>query len=228
MLDLVGTILFAALAVVLVAWLVPSSALRGVERTRLAVAILAWFLVVAGLGAAGAFRTPALPVGIPVGIALLVPLIAFMPIVARTAAFGLPMATLVAVNVGRIAGVMFLLLFSAGRLPWSFAHSAGWGDIVAGATALPVAWAVHRRVPGWGWIAGIWNAFGLADLVTAVTLGVGSAPGSLLRFNFETPGSAAIATFPWVLIPAFFVPTFILVHVAIFRGLAAAQTDHGT
>jgi hypothetical protein len=43
-----------------------------------------------------------------------------------------------------------------------------------------------------------------------------------VRFNFEAPGSGAILTFPWVLIPAFFVPFFLLTHVAIFSGLAAS------
>src|SRR4029077_3081208 len=107
--------------------------------------------------------------GVAVALALVLPLIALLPVVSRTDAFGIPLATLAAIHVGRLAGAMFLVLFSAARLPWTFAHSAGWGDILVGATALPVAWAIHRRVAGWGWIAGIWNAIGLADLLAAVT-----------------------------------------------------------
>ena len=61
----------------------------------------------------------------------------------------------------------------------------------------------------------------MADLLSAVTLGVGSAPGSLVRFIYEAPGSGAITTFPWALIPAFFVPLFLLTHIAIFAELAA-------
>jgi hypothetical protein len=64
--------------------------------------------------------------------------------------------------------------------------------------------------------------------VTALVLGVGSAPGALIRFNFETPGSGAIVTFPWVLIPAFFVPVYLLAHVAVFAGLAAASERRDT
>jgi hypothetical protein len=68
----------------------------------------------------------------------------------------------------------------------------------------------------------------MADLLAAVTLGVGSAPGSLVRFNFEAPGSGAIVAFPWVLIPAFFVPLFLLTHIAVFAGLAASAHAPGS
>jgi hypothetical protein len=84
-----------------------------------------------------------------------------------------------------------------------------------------VVWAIRRRATGWRWITAAWNVLGMADLLTAVALGVGSAPGSLVRFNFEAPGSGAIVMFPWVLVPAFFVPLFLLTHIAIFAGLAS-------
>jgi hypothetical protein len=84
-------------------------------------------------------------------------------------------------------------------------------------------WAIQRRAAGWRWFTAAWNVFGMADLLIAVTLGVGSAPGSLVRFNFEAPGSGAIVTFPWVLIPAFFVPLYLLTHIAVFANLAASE-----
>ena len=220
MLDLVGAILFTALAVVLVVTLVRASTLPGAQRSRLAVGLSTWFIVVAALAMAGVFSSPVLPVAFAVAIALLIPVIVGSVIVARTNAFGIPLATLVAVHAGRILGVMFLMLFAAGRLPSTFAHSAGWGDIFIGVTALPVAWAVARQVTGWRWITAIWNAIGMLDLLTAVTLGVGSAPGSLVRFIYEQPGSGAVVTLPLVLIPAFFVPLYLLTHIAVFRRLA--------
>ena len=72
-------------------------------------------------------------------------------------------------------------------------------------------------------ITGAWNLLGMADLVTAVTLGVGSAPGSMVRFIYETPGSGAIVTFPWVLVPAFFVPLYLLVHIGIFASVCRSS-----
>jgi hypothetical protein len=224
MLDVVGTILLAALAVTLVVTLVLR--LReghGVTRARLAVGLSAWFVVAALLGLAGAFASPALPAGVAVGIAVLAPVIAGAGLVGRTRGHGIPLTTLVAVHVGRVLGAAFLMLYSAGRLPYTFAHSAGWGDIATGVLAIPVVWAIQRQVAGWRWLTAAWNTLGMVDLLAAVTLGVGSAPGSLVRFNFEAPGSGAILVFPWVLIPAFFVPLFLLTHIAVFAGLAASS-----
>ena len=221
MLDLIGTISLTALAVVLVAMLVPDSGKHGPGRTRIAVGLSAWFMLAASLGLAGAFASPALPVGVAVGIAVLAPVIALAGIVARTQAHGIPLPTLVAVHIGRILGAVFLVLYSVGRLPYTFAHSAGWGDAATGVLAIPVVWAIRHRVAGWRWFTAAWNVLGLADLLAAVTLGVGSAPGSPVRFLYEAPGSGAIVTFPWVLVPAFFVPLYMLTHVAVFAHLAA-------
>jgi hypothetical protein len=221
MLDLVGTILLTALAVTIVVTLVPREG-HGLTRARLAVGLSAWFIVAALLAVAGAFASRVLPVGVAVSIAVLVPLIAFAGRIARAQGHGIPLATLVAVHIGRLLGAAFLMLCAAGRLPYTFAHSAGWGDIAVGLLAIPVVWAIRRQATGWRWLTAAWNVLGMADLLAAVALGLGSAPGSLVRFNFEAPGSGAIVTFPWVLIPAFFVPLFLLTHVAIFAGLAAS------
>jgi len=225
MLDVVGTFLLTALAVILAVTLVPRLDGHGVTRARVAMGLIAWFIVAALLGAAGAFASPALPVGVAVGIAVIAPVILAGGLVARTRGHGIPLTTLVGVHVGRVLGVAFLLLYSAGRMPFTFAHSAGWGDIATGVLAIPVVWAIRRRAAGWRWITAAWNALGMADLLAAVTLGVGSAPGSLVRFNFEAPGSGAIVSFPWVLIPAFFVPLFLLTHIAIFANLAASRHE---
>jgi len=222
MLDLVGTILLTALAVVMVAALAPSRGAPGVNRTRLGVVLAAWFVVAATLGLAGAFTSPALPVGAATGIAVFLPVIVGSVILARTNGLRIPLVTLVGVHAGRLLGVNFLVLNAVGRLPWTFAHSAGWGDIVAGALAIPVALAVQRQVPGWKWITGIWNVIGMADLLAAVTLAVGSTPGSPLRFIYEAPGSRTLATMPWTMVPAFFVPLFLLAHIAVFQRLAAS------
>lgn len=219
MLDLIGTILLIALAVTVVAVLVPREG-HGITRARLALALGAWFVLAAVLGVTGAFASPVLPVGVAVGVAVLAPVLLGAGPVVRTIGHGIPLTALVAIHIGRVLGAAFLMLYSAGRLPYAFAHSAGWGDIATGVLAIPMVWVIQHRVAGWRWMTGAWNALGMADLLIAVTLGVGSAPGSLVRFNFEAPGSGAIVTFPWVLIPAFFVPLFLLTHIAVFAGLA--------
>lgn len=224
MLDVIGIVLLTLLAAILVVTLVPRFERgHGVTRRRIALGLSAWFLLAATLGLAGAFASPALPVGVAVGIAVLLPVLVGAVPVALTRGHGIPLPTLVAVHAGRVLGVAFLLLYAAGRLPYSFAHSAGWGDIAVGVLALPVAWTIRRKIAGWKWITGAWNALGTVDLLAAVALGVGSAPGSLVRFNYEAPGSGAIVQFPWVLIPAFFVPLFLLTHIAVFASLRATK-----
>jgi hypothetical protein len=223
MLDVIGTILLTGFAVFLAVTLIPRFDGHGVTRSRVTVGLSAWFILAAALGATGAFASPALPVGVALGIAVFAPVILGGGLVARTRGHGIPLPTLVGIHAGRVLGVAFLLLYSAGRLPYTFAHAAGWGDIAVGVLAIPVMWAIQRRATGWKWITAAWNTLGMADLLLAVTLGVGSAPGSLVRFNFEAPGSGAIVAFPWVLIPAFFVPLFLLTHIAVFANLAASE-----
>jgi hypothetical protein len=63
-----------------------------------------------------------------------------------------------------------------------------------------------------------WNVLGIADLIDAVGLGVISSPGSL-HLIAEAPGSAIVATLPWLLIPAFIVPLLAATHLAIFHRL---------
>jgi hypothetical protein len=221
MLDILGTVLLTALGAFLVKMLMPAREGHGVTRGRLALGLSAWFVLAAVLAMAGAFASPALPVGVALTIAVFVPVLAGAAIVVRTMSHGIPLTALVGVHVGRILGAAFLMLYAAGRVPYTFAHSAGWGDITVGMLAIPMLWVVRNRPAGWRWMTAAWNALGMADLLAAVTLAVGSAPGSLVRFNFEAPGSGAIAMFPWALIPAFFVPVFLLTHIGVFALLAS-------
>ena len=76
---------------------------------------------------------------------------------------------------------------------------------------------------------GAWNVLGMAvNPSIAVTLGVGSAPGSLIRFNFESAWLGRNRDVSLGAGPAFFVPLYLLMHVAIFAGLvASAHTAKG-
>src|SRR5262245_24926995 len=151
LLDIVGTISLPALALVLVAAIAPAGANGPVSRSRLALGIAAWFGVSLALGLLGAFASPVLPVGVAVGLAVFLPVIAGFGLVTRTQGLGVPMTTLVAVNAGRVIGSAFLMLHAAGRLPATFSHSAGWGDITTGVLAIPVMLAVRNRIAGWKW-----------------------------------------------------------------------------
>jgi hypothetical protein len=108
----------------------------------------------------------------------------------------MPMPFLIGLNVWRLAGGFFLLLAAEGRLAGPFPTSAGWGDIITGALALPVAWLALRgqgRALVW-----TWNAFGMLDLVAALAFGIISARLPLQIIH--RAGSEAVQMLPWSLI----------------------------
>ena len=226
MIDIVGAITLAALGVGVTAALVLTAPLdaRG-ARWLLGVAA-AWLIAVTTLAGAGVFiRLGPAAIGVAVlGPIALVLLNAGPGSTLRTLALGVPVSLLVALNATRVLGAFFLFLHADGRLPATFARSAGWGDIAVGLLALPVAWLASRRGPSWKAVTFAWNAFALLDLVAAVTLGIGSTPGSAVRFIVEDTAPGTMAMLPWFLIPGYLVPLYLLTHVAVFARLAADRS----
>jgi hypothetical protein len=223
MLDVIGAITLAALAVGLTGALVLASPLDPRRATRLLVVAGLWFVTVTVLAGAGVFARVGPPA---IGLAVLGPVALALASAGpgstvRTLALGVPLSVLVLLNATRVLGAFFLLLHGDGRLPATFALSAGWGDIAAGVLAVPVAWLVRRRAPSWRTVTLAWNALALIDLVAAVTLGIGSTPGSPVRFLHEDAAPGTIATLPWLLVPGYLVPLYVLTHLAVFARLAA-------
>lgn len=230
--DLLGAIALTLGAAIVTGVLVGSDAGSRRDRLRLLLVLAAWFALVVLLGAANVFDnrlgygTPAL------GIAVVLPIVlawyaAARSATARSILSDIPLPALVGANAVRILGVFFVLLHAGGRLPAPFAPAAGWGDIAVGATALPLAWAVAGRSPGWRWAALAWNALGTIDLCTAIGLGIASAEGSPVRLFFAEPSSALMADLPWLLIPAYLVPLLMITHLALFYRLTAAAGRMG-
>ena len=116
----------------------------------------------------------------------------------------------------RVAGVAFLLYLALGHLPALFALPAGLGDIAAGIAAPMVA---RRLAQGRGRRAALWfNAFGLTDLVVALTLGALTGFGLLN----VTPSSAPITELPLALIPTATVPLLFALHITSMFTLVRA------
>jgi hypothetical protein len=226
-LDIIDTILTTGLAGLMPTVLLAYSPLSTATRRRLAFGIGVWFVVVVALASMHTFTSNG--IGTPaIGVAFAAPVIAAFIAVRksstiRTLASGVPLTVFVLLNIGRLLGAQFLILHAQSRLPASFAHSAGWGDVLVGALALPLAWAMHRRVVGWRGSTLAWNILGTMDLLAAVTLGAGSAAGSPLRFIHEIPDSGLMGELPWLLIPGFLVPFYLIIHLFIYRQLSAAR-----
>lgn len=128
---------------------------------------------------------------------------------------------LIAVQCLRAIGGVFLIALANQAVSREFAVPAGWGDIATGVLALPVAWAVIRRVPGWRLYVTAFSLFGLGDLINAVGVGSGLLqPISAQIFGTsEVAQGNALGLFPLALIPTFLVPQAIILHLMVFTKL---------
>src|SRR6266853_1306405 len=99
-----------------------------------------------------------------------------------------------------------------GVLPSVFALPAGWGDFAVGITAPLIAWAIttNEKFPKRAFV--LWNVLGLLDLVMAVSLGILASPSRLGILAGELT-TQAMGRFPLSLIPTFFVPVLIILHL---------------
>ena len=179
-----------------------------------AVVVVAWFAGALAAGALGVFRTG--PGGLPValGIAAALP-----PLAALTLAAGSPwfrawvghldLRFLTLLQTGRTVGLAFLALAAVDALPAGFAVPAGMGDVAIALTAPFVAAFVVGRSTRW-YLA--WTALGVADLVSALTLGVlySSTPARVLHGAVSTD---LVASLPLSLVPTFGVPLALVAHI---------------
>jgi hypothetical protein len=217
MLDFIGTIVAAALMVFVVAALLIFMDVS--RRTKLALAALLgfWIGLAAAASAAGwlSIARPFPVIGLFVAAPLLAAAFAATWPGARQAMLSLPLPLMVGLNIGRVAGVLFLLLAAEGRLSGPFPHSAGWGDIITGALALPVLWLLQDNGRH-AMAVHLWNAFGMADLVMAISLGVTSAANSPLGIFRDGAGSEAMQHLPWSFVPTVLVPLYMIMHAIIW------------
>lgn len=135
------------------------------------------------------------------------------------------MLPLIAVQSLRVLGVLFILLFAAHRLPAPFAPLAGYGDILTGLLAIPLAWAVATRATQPRLVLWLWSSLGMGDLIDAIALGALSAP-SLFQIFHQVPSSAIMPTLPWVLIPGFLVPCFFFLHIVVLVKMRSKATNN--
>ena len=174
----------------------------------------AWFAASAEIANQGWYqgRTPWMPLAIA---GFLVTLIALgrIPDVARALSAPGMLTRLTLPHSFRVEGIVFLLYLALGHLPALFALPAGLGDI---ATAVAAPFIARRLARATGRRAALWfNAFGIADLVVALTL------GGLILFQVLklTPSGDVISGLPLVLVPTVGVPLLLVSHLAFVRGL---------
>ena len=215
------------IAIVLGLWL-------ALERTELAsrqrlgtwlavvVPYTLWLAVIWSAAINGVFRPsstllPLLP------LAIFLPVIVGVPILLRSKRIGevldaMPASWLIGLQVYRVIGGLFLAGWARGVVPGVFALPAGIGDVVTGLLALPVAYYLVSRNGDAARSATAWNIFGLIDFTIAVGIGMAITPGPFQLIAPSIP-NAGLGLYPAVMIPAFAVPSSILLHALSLRQL---------
>jgi len=184
--------------------------------------IVGWFILAVLTSLAGWYggvtrKVPTIQYGLLIPILVGVLLSWKWPLLHRALAI-VPNEWIVGIQFYRTLGVIFLILYAVGRLPGLFALPAGLGDVSVGLLAPLVATAYARSSHEAARRVRLWNQFGIADLVIAVTLGFLTSPSPLQLASFDRP-SVLISIFPLALIPVYMVPLSILLHFASLRHL---------
>jgi hypothetical protein len=182
------------------------------------VVLLVWGALAVAAGAAGWVESSPIPPPAIAGGLVLAGLVAWA-LSGRVRAWvrAVPLVALVAIHLVRFVGAWFIVLYRRGELPFAFAVPGGWGDILAGASAvalllgaIPARTAARRRV------VLAWNVFGLLDIVFVVS--------TAARLYLADPQQLApLSRLPLSLLPTYFVPLVILTHLRIFGWLKQAR-----
>ena len=182
-----------------------------------AVISVAWFAAALGAGALGAFHTTGGAPPVAIGLAAGAPPLAAIAFAAgsprfRAWAMSLDLRFLTLLQAWRAGGLAFLGL----------AIPAGVGDLTVGLTAPLVAAFVVGRSDR---LYLAWTALGIADLITAVTLGIlySSSPIGVLRGDI---GTDLMASLPMSIIPTFGVPITLVIHILALTNLRGRRAGH--
>jgi hypothetical protein len=177
-----------------------------------------WFAVVFLSGAAGVIARPPGTPPVPILIAVMAPVLVFLGAYwawpsFRADVLSLDLSLAASIQAWRAAGLGFLALYAHGVLPGAFAWPAGLGDIAIGVTAPWVAQALVRR-PGFEFSRAfvVWNLLGILDLLVAVS--AGGLSSMLATGSAGEVTTSPMAQLPLVLIPAYLVPLFVMLHLA--------------
>lgn len=191
-------------------------------------AIGAWFAAAIGGGLHGIFNRSDVP-PIALGAFILVPIAGFLLTYTVRSAFRifaqhLDMRLLVGSHIWRFVGLGFVIGWLAGDLPAQFGIPEGVFDIIAALSAAILLVPLNRGEFPTRWLL-VWNVFGLLDLISAITVGALYSKGTLGILSAGTVTTQAMTIFPVSLIPTFFVPLFILIHLLVFVRLRQGRSS---
>jgi hypothetical protein len=171
-----------------------------------------WLLGIFLLGSENFFRNNVIPLAL--GGTLLSGYLLLLSKDFRAIIASIPPHWLIAIQTSRMFGAVFLIRWWQGEAPAVFAIPAGVGDVLTGLFAPVVAYWWYTDKPYARTAAILWNLFGMADFVNAVTIA-----------NLIQPG----IVFPIVMIPVYSVPRAFLIHsyslIGLLKGTAKQKSS---
>jgi hypothetical protein len=163
----------------------------------------------------------------PPGIAFIVgPVLLFLiffvvrPSAGARGVLAFPLWLILGTQCFRVGVELFLhQLWIEGLIPKMLTFGGANVDIYVGLSAPLIAWLSIRG--RWGLkLAGAWNILGLFALLNVVIRAVLTAPGPLNLIHTGVP-DRMIGTFPFLLIPGFFVPLAVVLHLLAIRAISS-------
>jgi hypothetical protein len=208
----------------------------GYINRRVALGVLAglvvWFLYAGLMAYFGILANSQMR---PPGIAFIVgPVLLFLifvivrPSASAQGVLAFPLWLILGTQCFRVGVELFLhQLWIEGLIPKMMTFAGANIDIYIGLSAPLIAWLSIRE--RWGLkLAGAWNILGLLALLNVVTRAVLTAPGPLHLIHSEVT-DRMIGTFPFLLIPGFFVPLAMVLHLLAIRAIGSRlRTGNGT
>ena len=197
----------------------------------LSVTLIVWLAIAQYLGSANMYFATTDAAVPTVLLGLLIPLIIaavglWLSGSIASLVSAIPLPWIVAAQIYRVGGGIFLVLWADGRLPWQFALPAGIGDVTTGCFAVVVAALLAQKAAGARRAAYAWCLFGIADLVVAVMMGAMTSPGRPHLFALEAP-NLLITSYPLVMIPTFAVPLALMLHGLVLWRLRRETASKG-
>src|SRR5436305_12815047 len=106
----------------------------------------------------------------------------------------MPSSWLVALQLYRVFGAIFLVAWMRGVAPGAFALPAGIGDVITGLLAVPIAISLAAGTLEARTAAIAWNIFGLADFAVAVFMRLVTSPGPFQLIVPNLPSIRALTS----------------------------------
>ena len=189
--------------------------------------LVVWLSYSGLLGYAGVLKNMTMrPPGI---VFLVVPVLVFLVVflafvvlssASARVALAIPLWILLGAQSFRVGVELFLhQLWIDGLVPKMLTFEGANVDIYIGASAGLVSWLSTRGRVGMR-LAVAWNVLGLLALTNVVIRAVLTSPGPFNLIHTEVP-NRMFGTFPFLFIPAFFVPLAVGLHVLAIRAISS-------